>query len=247
MDQSTMIRADITPVPDTPPRLDVYGAVHKGLRAFMFDTLMRVGRADPSDAAQFDEALAQTRALLSICGEHLQHENAFVHAAIEARRAGAARRTADDHAEHEQAIAALSREADTLATAPPTCRGTAMHRFYLQLAHFVAENLEHMAVEETHNTAVLRDAYSDEEIGAMLHALVMSIPPASSAVFHRWMFAAMTHAELAGLLGALRAQAPAPVFDAEVARARDVLPPRDWAKLTRALALPAGAAVLEPW
>jgi len=247
MDQSAMIRNDDTLAPEAPPRIDVYGAVHKGLRAFMFDTLTRVGRADPSDPAQLDEALAQARALLSICGEHLHHENAFVHAAIEARRPGAARLTIDDHAEHEQSIAALSREVGTLAAAPPARRDAAMHRFYLRLARFVAENLEHMEVEETHNTAVLHDAYADEEIGAMLHALVTSIPPASSAVFHRWMYAATTHEELAGMLGAMRAQAPAPVFDAEVARARDVLPPRDWAKLARALALPAGAAVLEPW
>ena len=247
MDHSTLIRFDDALALDAPPRMDIYGAVHKGLRAFMFDTLARLGRCDAADATEVADTLAAARGLLATMRLHLKHENAFVHPAIEARRPGAALATIDDHVEHEAAIGALGAELDAIEAAPPARRAQRLYRTYLRFARFVAENLEHMEVEETHNTAVLRDAYDDAEIGEMIGRLLASIAPADAAVFHRWMFVGMSHDERVGMLSAMRAMAPAEVFDAEVARARDVLAPRDWGKLANALGVPAGAGLVEVW
>lgn len=247
MDQSTIIRFDDALPLHAAPRLDLYGPVHKGLRAFMFDTLGRLGRCDADDPAEFERTLAALRTLLWICESHLAHENAFVHEAMDARRPGSSRATADDHVEHEQAIAALRGLLDETAAAPAGLRARALYRLYLRTARFVAENLEHMEIEETHNTRMLHDAYDDGELAAIHDRILAAIPPAEGAVFERWILGAVSHPERVGMLTGMRQHAPAPVFDAAIATCRDVLAPNDWAKLAKALGLPAVAGLVEIW
>ncbi len=87
-------------------RHDVYGLIHKGLRAFMLETLARLGRVDVEVPASFSGAVGQVRALLGTLREHLEHENTFLHSALEARAIGASAPTAIEHADHEKAFAA---------------------------------------------------------------------------------------------------------------------------------------------
>ena len=42
----------------TAPRLDLYAPIHKALRSFMSDTLVRVGRIDVADAEDMHSTLA---------------------------------------------------------------------------------------------------------------------------------------------------------------------------------------------
>jgi hypothetical protein len=88
----------------TKTRFDMYQAVHKGLRAFMSDVLTTVGRIDASDPEDVAAGVALVRRLLEICGDHLFKENQFVHTAMEARRYGSSRATANDHVKQEELV-----------------------------------------------------------------------------------------------------------------------------------------------
>ncbi len=85
---------------DGAPRPDLHLFVHKGLRAFLSDTLNRCGRRDASDESDVAETLAQVRALVELCRAHLNKEEDSRHRAIEARRPRAARQTIDACAGH---------------------------------------------------------------------------------------------------------------------------------------------------
>ena len=148
-----------------PPRLDLYCHIHKGLRLFMSDTLTRVGRMDLHDAAERESVLGQVLALLDACRAHVARENTFIHPAMEARRPGASSGIGAEHDEHLDAIATLESEVRAL-TALPQPAGAL--RLYRRLSRFVAENFEHMLIEETHHNATLWEAYTDAElIGGM--------------------------------------------------------------------------------
>ena len=153
-------------------RPDLYAPIHKALRALMFDTLARIGRIDLDDAAERDATLEQAELLLEQLESHLHHENEFVHAAIEARRPGAAQVTADAHVEHADTIGTLRGEIAALRVAPAPEQMRLATRLYRHLALFVAENLEHMHYEETANNAALWALYSDEELHAIHDRLV---------------------------------------------------------------------------
>ncbi len=216
------------------PRFDLYSNAHKALRALMADTLVDFGRVDVEDAQDLARGLGRVRELLAACTDHLQKENRYVHAAIEARAPGSARALADEHVGHEQAIAALHTELAALEQAAPSARASHALRVYRRLGLFVAENMVHMHEEETAMNARLWEHFDDGELAAIHGALVGSIPRATLQAFARWLIPSMTPSDRAGTLAGMRAQAPAIFADMiEIARTR--LTRGDWIKLATAL------------
>jgi hypothetical protein len=226
------------PVHSKAPRFDMYCAIHKALRQFMAHTLRGLGALDASEDDQRHVVLGDVDSLLAMLRSHLQHENDFLHTAIEARQPGGARQTADEHLEHQEAIHNLEDEARALRDAPPEHRAQLALRLYRHLAAFVGENLVHMQVEETRNNATLWALYSDEELLALHDRLVASIAPAEMALVARWMAAALSVPELVAMFSDMRGKAPPPAFEALLGVARTQLDERRWAQLARGLGLP---------
>jgi len=214
------------------PRHDIYAFIHKGLRAFMTHTLVRVGRLDAHDPAECAEVGEELRALIDICRAHLQHENEYVHPAMQVRAPGSCEQVEADHVHHEAALDALA----ALLTRVPG-NTDAAQALYRSLTRFVAENFEHMALEECEHNAVLWAHYSDEEILAIEHAIVASQSPEDAQLSLRWMLPHMTPGERALMLGGLRANAPAEAVEGVLSLIRPLLGGRDWRKLALALGL----------
>jgi hypothetical protein len=235
-----------TPTPDrqqaatagSAPRFDLYTLIHKAWRAYLADTLQRVGRLDVDDDTEREQVCAQVQALMQQMRQHLQHENEFLHAAIEARRPGGARRTGEDHAHHVDAIRNLDDEALALRQARPGHRAALALRLYRQLALFVADNLAHMHVEETDNHALLWSLYDDAQLLAIHDQIMAAIGPDEMAQTLRWLAVGLSPQELAQLFGGLRASAPPAAFEALYDVALSQLDEGRRAKLARALGLP---------
>jgi hemerythrin-like domain-containing protein len=224
------------------PRVDLYSGIHKALRLFMTDTLLRVGRLDTGDADELATTLAQLRSLLELCRSHVAHENEFVHAAIEARRPGASQRIAAEHVEHLDAIAALEAEVAALAAMP---REPAAQRLYRHLARFVGENFEHMHVEESSHNATLWSLYSDAELLEIHQRILAAVDPAEMGLVLRWMVPAMSPAERAGMLGEMQRQMPPEAMRGVIDTVRPHLNDSAWGKLARALNLPIAPGLTE--
>lgn len=212
-------------------RPDIYSHIHKGLRACMTHTLVRVGRVDVHDAAEVAEVADELRALLQMLRNHVHHENSVVHAAIESRAPGATTPIADDHVQHLADIAALEAE---LARLPDT---GAAQVLYGRLARFVAENFEHMQHEETHLAQALWATHRDDEIMALHQRIVASLTPEEHQWSVRWMLPHLTPAERAELLQGMRQAAPPAAFEGLLSGLRPLLGGRDWRKLSSALGL----------
>lgn len=221
------------------PRLDLYGGIHKALRAAMSDALLTLGRCDPQDDADLSAMAATLRELLHFCEQHVHHEDRFMHPAIHARAPGVSDDAADDHHDHLEHIAMLRAELDALLACAPAGRDAAALALYRRLSLFVAENFEHMLIEETRHNSALWARYSDEELAALHNQLVASIPPQEMMATLRWLVPFMAHGERCALLSDMRAHAPAPAFEAALAVVRPHLSGRDWDKLSRALSLAA--------
>ena len=221
------------------PRIDLYGPIHKAIRACMADTLLAVGRMDVADDLEFAQVTQRVLELLDFCSSHLHHENTIVHPAMEARRPGAAARIAGEHVEHEAHIAALSAAVAALRREPAAGRAAAAALLYRRLAAFVAENFLHMNVEETEHNAVLWAGYSDEELAQVHDRILAAVPPPVMMMALRWMVPFMNPAERAGMLGGMREHAPAPAFQAALDTVRPHLTAREWDKLSASLDLAA--------
>jgi len=226
----------------TTDRVDLYLAVHKGLRACMAHTLVEAGRVDTDDADDTARTLQAVRHLVTLCRSHLEHEDEFVHAAMEARRPGSAAATLADHAAHTRAFADIEEAISAVESSAGAERVTAMQRLYALLAYFVGENYTHMHVEEMHNNAVLWSAYSDEELLSLKRRLLAAIPPEINMAVLRWMAPSLSPAQRAELFLGARSGMPPAAFDAALAMVKNHIGARDWFKLQVALGpLPAAA------
>lgn len=218
-------------------RFNMYAGIHKALRAFMADTLIAVGRADPTDDADVSHAAAQVEELMALCASHVAHENNFVHPALEARCPGVAQPVAQEHEQHLRHIAHLRDAARALVAQEAAEREPALQALYLALALFVADNFQHMHVEETVHNSALWASYSDAELIGFHDALLATIPPAEMMLVMRWMLPQLNAPERLDVMQGMRAGAPAPVFEGLLTGTKGQLNQRDWAKLARGLGL----------
>lgn len=219
----------------TARRPDLYTAVHKGLRALMFDTLGVVARCDPSDAFDVERAAQQVHLLVRLCDVHLADENAFIHPALEARSPGVVREAAAAHDAQCEDTAALSSLALRLEHGFSDDPAAVLAQLSRRLGAFIAHSLEHMDLEETRHTPALWATHTDDELHALHAAIVSAISPDDMAHFQRWMLPAMSHPERVGMLSELAAGAPPAAFREVLGVARAQLSPRDFRKLTDAL------------
>jgi hypothetical protein len=217
------------------PRVDLYQPIHKALRSFMGDTLVRLGALDTTDAGEVEATLGQAEALLALMASHAHHENDFLHPAIESRRPGATSRAAGEHVEHLASVDALQAEVATLRRHPGAERAL---RLYRHFALFMAENLAHMHHEETVLGAALWDSHCDAELEAIHRTLLASVPPQEMALVLRWMVPALDPAARVGLLAGMQSGMPPENFRAVLDIVRPRLDDSAWAKLARALGLP---------
>lgn len=222
----------------TTPRFDMYAGIHKAMRALMADTLMAVGRMDPQDPQELAVVAERVLELLDFCASHLEHENTFVHTAIEARAPGASARIAHEHDDHAAHIFSLQQTVAALCAGESSGAPKLAQDLYLALTLFVAENFRHMHMEETAHNAVLWARYTDAELVDIHNALVASIPPAEMMFCLRWLVPAMNPAERAAMLGDMQAHAPAPAFAAALDVVQPHLTQAEWGKLARALDMP---------
>jgi hypothetical protein len=225
------------PVGHAPPRFDMYGGIHKAMRTMMSDALMALGRVDPQDSQELAATGGRVVELLDFCAAHLRHENAYIHAAMEARAPGSSDRLALEHDDHLAHIGGLKRNIATLCACKPAQAAAQSHALYQYLTLFVAENFHHMHTEETIHNALLWALFTDAELMDIHNALLASVGPAEMAYILRWMIPSITPAERAGVLAGMQANMPAPAFDAALDLVRPHLTPVEWGKLSRALGL----------
>jgi hypothetical protein len=230
------------PAATRPARYDIYAGIHRALRLFMTDTLGRLGWLDCGDPIETTGALNQLDSLLAFCRRHLDHENTFLHPAIEARHPGRTQRLAGDHGQHLEEIAALRAESAALRATPGAPQAL---RLYRHLALFIAENFQHMQVEETAMNEALWEAYSDAEIMAIHDRLVATLDPAEQALVLRWMTPALPPAERTAMFSGMREQMPPQAFAMVMDAARAALNDTAWAKLARSLGLPPVPGLVE--
>jgi hypothetical protein len=219
----------------TSERHNIYALIHKGLRAWMCDVLTMVGRTDPHDSADVAAALGKVRALLAACTSHLEHENDFVHTALEARAPGSALVTAGEHDQHERSLAQLEEWAQRVEGTNGSARVSAATGLYRQLALFVSESFEHMHREETQVHATLTAHFNEAEVFAIEQAIVDSLPPEETMTVMRWMAPSAAPHERAALLAGLQQNAPRPAFQSVLGLVKPHLTEREWAKLGAAI------------
>ena len=213
-------------------RWDIYGPIHKGLRRAHGAMAARLGSADY--AADLRPLLAELRAHLEIAGQHLAHEEDYIHAALAARAPDAVATLEDQHEHHRARFAALEAAIARLEHGAAADRPGLGRVLYLEFSAFVAEDLLHMLHEETVTWPLLCALFSDEELMETEQAIIASLSPDETIVTMQMMLPAMNPEERTGLLTGMKAGAPPEAYAAVIEHAaRPTLPRAEFAELER--------------
>ena len=192
--------------------VDLYYAVHKGLRLANARMLIALGQSDPADDSEVQAVLGKLAHHLDTCLAHLKHENAKIHAVVDARVPGASGDAAEDHEHHLQSFIELRQLGEAVAVADAAERPNAMRRLYQRFALFVAEDIQHMHDEETRLMPLIAQHFAASEVEAIEHSIVSSIAPATMIPFMRIMLGAGTRSERIATVSGMKAAMPPEVF-----------------------------------
>lgn len=227
------------PVVPAPPQVDLYGPVHKGLRFAQCGLLTRMGSVDLRDKTSRQMLLDDLEGLFCMIESHMDHEDRFIHPALERRRPGSAAGLDDAHEAHRRDIIELRELATALESAPMATAPAIARRLYQKFGHFVADDLEHMRVEEEVIQPLLDELYSTEEQQSIEEALVASVPPDVMMAFLRVMVPAIRPEERVFLLSKPKAALPEEAFANVLALVKLTLSDYEFQDLKRRLDLAA--------
>jgi hypothetical protein len=209
-------------------RVDVFGVVHKGLRAALFEAVKVVARTDFSRAEEAERARAEVLAALAFLEEHGRHEDAIV---LPELAVLAPALCADLQGEHGR-LDGLHREVQRLCArltgASPVERIALGRRLHDAAVRLLAESLGHMQREEAEATRVLHAHRSDDELRALHGRILASIAPPRVADWMELILAAASGPERVALVAGLRSHLPPDAFAAAVGPAQVRLGAADW-------------------
>jgi len=213
-------------------RWDLYGPIHKGLRLAHAQLIVRLGAADP--LADQRLLLGDLLSHLDVASGHLDHEDSFIHPALESIAPGETHDLVEHHRSHRDDLDRLRTLAEGLQTAPRETRPAAWRELYLTFCAFVAADLRHMADEETLVWPLLCARFSDEELADLEMRIVGSLSPGETIAVMRIMLPALAPEERIGLLSGMKAHAPPEAYQAVITQAaKPTLASADFAQLER--------------
>jgi hypothetical protein len=218
-------------------RHDIYGPIHKGLRFGSAHLLVRLGSADWRDAGESTALLAALRLHLALAKEHLEHEDAEYHPLLRLRAGEVAAALEADHRDHYRTFDELAALIEAVEAMAGEARQLAARALYLRFSTYFADDLEHMAREETVALPLFHAHFDDAELMAMEGRVIGSIAPDRLVAYYNLMLPGMSPFERATFLRYVRATAPAGAY----AQLRDEVAPgalgrRDYALLVEDLA-----------
>jgi hemerythrin-like domain-containing protein len=195
-------------------RYNVFNQIHKGLRALLFDTALKLQQTDFNDEAATSAIFDQIQRVLWLFHGHADTEDNMVLPLIEKKAPVVA---ADFEKEHETdhllAVAiqkAMQRYEQLSSQEERTDAGTAV---LIALNEFVAFNLSHMNREETLLNPILWQHYTDEQLVSLTQEIVIKTPQHKNELYSRWMLKGLGMQEIVGWYRNIQATAPHFVFE----------------------------------
>jgi hypothetical protein len=204
---------------------DIYRNIHKGIRNGLFSVTLAAGQTDPHDADAVRSLAERWTDLVGVLVAHAEHEDGFVQPVIERFNPAYAAEIAEAHPRLEAQMAELEVLVDRATDACPDQVRILTHRFYLGLASFTAEYLQHQEFEEFEVMVMLSQHLSFEELLAVDNAIVASIEPDMMARSAALMLPAMNIDDQTELYAGARAGVPPEVFQGMLMLAEAALEP----------------------
>jgi hemerythrin-like domain-containing protein len=195
-------------------RYNIFYRIHKGLRAYLYETGLALQRTDFTNEEEALSILQSINKIVELFESHAYHEDNYIFTAIEQYEPSVADAFEKEHVkDHElgEKLSALLASYNTLKTdAEKIQYGSDIRTTFVD---FMAFNLVHMAKEEDIINNLLWRYYSDEEILAIEHKIVSNQNPEDAATVLKWMIRGLSNVEIINWMKAVEKNAPEEIFN----------------------------------
>lgn len=206
-------------------RYNIFHQVHKGLKALLYDTALKVQHTDFWNTEEAEDTIERINEVVSLFERHAHTEDTYVFPAVEKYEPSVADAFEQEHVK-DHFLGQLLSESLALYKNAGIITEKAEVSWQIQSAFtkFMVFNIEHMAKEEEVINPILWRYHSDAEIMTITQQIVANIPPDHMVQFSKWMIRGLNNAEISGWLKGIEKNAPEPVFQALFATAEKELP-----------------------
>ena len=206
-------------------RYNIFNQIHKGLRALLYDTALKLQQTNFANAEESEAILEQLKQTLDVFDKHAEHEDHVVLPAIQQYEPSIVDAFVQEHIlDHQLAEKMRAQLAAFEVATTPADKLNAGNGILHAFIAFMTFNLDHMAKEETVINERLWRYYSDAEIIGMNQRIIANIPPEEMGFTSAWMMKGMNNAEITGWLRAVQDNAPEQVFNTLFTIAEKELP-----------------------
>jgi hypothetical protein len=157
-------------------RVDLYGVMHKGLRAALFDAALAVARTDFVDDPATADSIVRVRHLLGLLHEHAEHEDEAIRPGLRRDAPAVSEELEAEHARLAGLQLEIARLLGRLAGATGAERLSLGRRLHERMGGLVAAHLTHMEREEVAGNRALWAHRTDSELLEIHRRIVTSIP-----------------------------------------------------------------------
>lgn len=224
-------------------RYNAFSQIHKGLRALLYDTAIKVQQTDFTDDAAAAKTIDRLNTVVWLFESHAHVEDTMVFPMVQQAAPEIVEAFEKEHVTDHELGEALKSQIEAYRQASDTTEkikaGTGI---FLAFNDFIAFNLYHMNKEETIINKFLWENYTDADLIGLTQRIVASVPPNKNEQYSRWMLKGIGLHETIHWYQAIRATAPPPVFEQFCIMAEEELPFEKWVALKSALKIDEQAA-----
>ncbi len=206
-------------------RYNIFHQIHKGLRAMLYETAMKVQHADFWNVDETEEVVEDIKEVVRLFDMHAHHEDKLVFPAVEKYDPAVADAFEQEHVQDHLLGELLTNSIDKWKTAAIiTEKAEAAKAVQIAYVKFMVFNLEHMAKEEDVLNRIFWRYYTDPELMALTAQIIMAVPTDYVVKYNRWMMRGLNNAEITKWLKGVERNAPEPVFQSLFSTAEKELP-----------------------
>ena len=217
-------------------RYVMYRNIHKVIRHIMYTTALALGSADFRDQTSIRESLDQLRETITMLQEHAEHEETFVHPALESRVLGITKSFEQNHEDDNRLFDRMRELGSQIEAAEDNDHKVDLgNQLYGIFNTYIADYLGHLDREEAELEQALWDHFTDQELADIDHKLMGSIPPERMAVWVPVICNSWNASELTEILAGMKQSAPPEAFAGMLKMMEQATPPATWETVRRAL------------
>lgn len=213
-------------------KTDLFTFIHKALRSIIYNAASDLQSADFTDEKEVENLLASLRHELDLLHEHAVNEDNIIFPEVADQEPQMIEVLNEEHKKLESKLKGIINLIEKMEQSNSVeereLLGNSLNSLFND---FIADYLAHMNHEEATVLEASFKYLTDAELIAIRTRIQTQIPFERYKTWLNWMLKSLNSSELIGLLGGMKASAPAHVFENFVGVAQSVIENNKWNKI----------------